>query len=281
MRLWRGSETATASRASVIMGPSALSRIPFWRCSGGVMSATNTLLHLSTDPVTTSSTYRILLGKFSLKTRGSMAAESCVARMSLRMCVLWRYASGVSRSSAYPARAVPSAANANTGAITVRLETPAARMATISPSAAIRPSPIRIPTSTPNGMVNGSTGGSVHPSSASTVPALTLFELTSAANSLSAYCKKMMNVASSVPSSALSTTSRKTYLPRRRNTGFLLHRLRRDQFGRRHHRQLGQLFLNRTPRPAPPAARRCPCTRKRWRRRPPPECLSASGRSIP
>ena len=56
--------------------------------------------------------------------------------------------------------AVAATANTNTGYITVRLGTPAARMAVISPSLESRPSPIRIPISTPNGMVSGSTCGS-------------------------------------------------------------------------------------------------------------------------
>ena len=64
---------------------------------------------------------------------------------------------------------MPSTANSSTGAITLRLETPAARMATISPSADRRPKPIRMPMSTPNGMVNGSTGGMASARSLTTV----------------------------------------------------------------------------------------------------------------
>src|ERR1035437_10182089 len=71
------------------------------------------------------------------------------------MSVYWWIEYGVRRSVASAATPVPIAANRSTGAITLRLETPAARMAVISPSAASRPSPIRMPTSTPKGMVKG------------------------------------------------------------------------------------------------------------------------------
>ena len=102
------------------------------------------------------------------------------------------------------------AANTSTGAITRRLETPAARMAVISPSLAMRPSPIRIPTSTPNGMVSGSTGGMARANSVITVLKAALPLPTSTSNSLSTRCRKMTHVASSVPSTALERISRKT-----------------------------------------------------------------------
>ena len=43
MRLFLGSETAMAVRATVIIGPSAFAPIPFLRSSGGVTSAINTV----------------------------------------------------------------------------------------------------------------------------------------------------------------------------------------------------------------------------------------------
>ena len=88
-----------------------------------------------------------------------------------------RTESGDRRSEAKPASPMPTAANSSTGAITLRLDTPAARMAVISPSLAMRPRPIRMPTSTPNGMVSGSTGGMAQRNSASTVLGGTLLLL--------------------------------------------------------------------------------------------------------
>jgi hypothetical protein len=103
----------------------------------------------------------MVFGKSSSKMRGWISAEIWLAINRFRISVLFCSEYGVSRSEASPASAAPSTANASTGAITRRLETPAARMAVISPSLDIRPSPIRMPTSTPNGMVSGSTGGKV------------------------------------------------------------------------------------------------------------------------
>ena len=117
---------------------------------------------------------------------------------------------GVQRSEAIPARPIPRAANSSTGAITLRLETPAARMAVISPSPAIRPSPIRMPTSTPNGMVSGKTGGMAQPNSFRVDPDPALPLPTSNSNSLSTFWRKMTQVASSVPSTELVRISRKT-----------------------------------------------------------------------
>ena len=164
-----------ASRARVIMGPSALSRIPSGAAPGGVMSATKTVLHFTTVPGADVVHVENLVGEVLVEyARFDLRRKLCSAS-SFRISRALAMRSGVRRSDAYAARPIPSAANASTGAITLRLETPAARMATISPSAAMRPSPIRIPTSTPNGMVSGSTGGSVQPSSCSTVPRPTLF----------------------------------------------------------------------------------------------------------
>ena len=146
-------------------------------------------------------------GKFSSNTRGSMSAEILVASMARMMAVLSRTASGDSRSDENPARPSPSPANSSTGRITLRLETPAARMAMISPSLASRPSPIRIPTSTPNGMVNGSTGGSAHRNNANTVRGSALLP-TRTLKICSSLCRNTTNVARSVPSMALETTSR-------------------------------------------------------------------------
>ncbi len=56
MRLFLGSDTAKASRATVMSGPSALSRMPPVRCSGGVTSAMNTARQTVTGPGRTSPT---------------------------------------------------------------------------------------------------------------------------------------------------------------------------------------------------------------------------------
>ena len=101
-------------------------------------------------------------------------------------------------------------ANARTGGTILRLDTPLARMATISPSAAMRPSPIRMPASTPKGMVIGSTGGMASANSSATVPMVAVVLRTRRSNSLSNPYRKMTNVASSVPSSALVRISRNT-----------------------------------------------------------------------
>src|ERR1017187_9490631 len=260
MRLLFGSDTATASRATVTMGPSAFSPIPFFRCSGGVVSAMNTPRHGVGAPGgvnPTSSTYRILFGKSSTKTRGGISAVSRVASSSVTMRVLSLIEYGVSRSDAHAARPIPIAANNNTGAITLRLDTPAARMAMISPSDAIRPNPIRIPISTPNGIVNGNTGGIASASSVNTVRGPGLLP-TSSLNSASAPCRNMTNVASRVPSTELVRISRNTYRPSRRTGPLPLYLRRRhqrqlrlllfrrmqlqivDQDGRRHHAGLGR-----------------------------------------
>ena len=144
-----------------------------------------------------------------MKTRSCTSAEDRFASSSFRMRALSRYEYGVSRSDAQAERPVPRSANASTGAITLRLETPAARMATISPSDDMRPSPIRMPISTPNGMVNGSTGGMARARSLATVAGGGLLP-TSTLKSASAPCRKMTNVASIVPSSELVRISRKT-----------------------------------------------------------------------
>src|ERR1017187_5624474 len=130
------------------------------------------------------------------------------------------------------------AANNSTGAITWRLDTPAARMATISPSDAIRPNPTRIPISTPNGIVNGSTGGRTSASRVNTVRGPGLLP-TSSLNSVSALCRNMTNVASRVPSTELVRISRNTYRPRRRTAVLPLY------VRRRHHGQLGLLLFGR------------------------------------
>src|ERR1019366_8465116 len=146
------------------------------------------------------------------------------------------------------------AANNNTGAITLRLETPAARMAMISPSDAIRPNPTRIPISTPKGIVNGGTASA---SRVTTVRGPGLLP-TSSLNSASAPCRNMTNVASRVPNTELVRISRNTYRPSRRTGPLPLYLRRRhqrqlrlllfrrmqlqivDQDGRRHHAGLGR-----------------------------------------
>ncbi len=149
-----------ASRATVISGPSALSRMPLERCSGAVRSARNTLRQSTTGPGRTSPTYKIVFGKSSSKTRGWMSALTCEADSLSTRSLLTRIESGVSRSVISPATAIANNAKAITGGTTRRLEHPAARMAVISPSVARRPSPTRMPTNTPKGMVSGSSGGS-------------------------------------------------------------------------------------------------------------------------
>ena len=118
-------------------------------------------------------------------------------------------AGGVSHSEAVAVRIVASKAKVRTGGITARLETPAARMAVISPSVESRPKPMRIPTRTPKGTVSGSTGGKASAKSQSTVSVLAELR-TSSSKYLSTPRRKITNVASSVPSSALETISRKT-----------------------------------------------------------------------
>src|SRR5215469_10423455 len=158
MRLCARSDTATASCATVISGPSALARKPPVRCSGAATSAMKTLRQSTGSPARaggTSPTYRMVLGKFSRKTRGSISAESRVAIMRSIIFVLSRNESGARRSDENAARPVAKLANSSTGKITLRLEMPVARMAMISPSLAMRPRPIRMPTSIPKGMVQG------------------------------------------------------------------------------------------------------------------------------
>ena len=102
------------------------------------------------------------------------------------------------------------AANVDIGTRTsVAAPMPLALIAVTSLSAASRLRPIRIPTSTPKGTVNGSTGGSA---SANNQPTVSSFaELrTNSSKYLSTRCRKMTKVASSVPNRALATISRKT-----------------------------------------------------------------------
>ncbi len=66
---------------------------------------------------------------------------------------------GVSHTAHTPAAVAASNAKVITGKITFWLGMPAARMAVISPSLDMRPSPISMPTSTPNGIVMGSKAG--------------------------------------------------------------------------------------------------------------------------
>src|SRR5579872_1814980 len=157
----------------------------------------------------------MVLGNCSSKTRGWMSSVNCSAPTLLTIRALSRMARGVSHNDAAPVTSVASSANVSTGAITARLDTPAARMAVISPSVDMRPRPMRIPTSTPNGTVSGSTGGRASVNSHSTV-AVCVELRTSNSKSLSTCCRKMTKVASSVPSSALETISRKTYRVRMR-----------------------------------------------------------------
>ena len=120
-----------------------------------------------------------------------------------------RTASGASLSEAVPAMAAASAAKTSTETSTRRPGTPAARMAVISPSLDMRPRPIRMPTSTPKGMVSGSTAGM--PSANSHAVVAGLAELrTSSPSSGPTPCRKITQVASSVPMKALATISRKT-----------------------------------------------------------------------
>ena len=66
-----------------------------------------------------------------------------------------------------------------------------------------------MPTSTPNGIVSGSTGGMAQSTSAITVEKDALLAPTRTANSLSAARRKITKVASSVPNTALVRISRK------------------------------------------------------------------------
>ena len=65
----------------------------------------------------------------------------------------------MSQSDAAAVTSMARVANVSTGAITLRLGTPAARMAVISPSLDMRLSAISTPTSTPSGTVNVSVNG--------------------------------------------------------------------------------------------------------------------------
>ena len=102
----------------------------------------------------------MVLGNCSSKTRGWISAVSWVATSWFDDAVALADGQrrqpqrGRCRPPPRPAARKPAPAT-----ITRRLETPAARMAVISPSLDMRPSPIRMPTSTPKGMVKGSTGG--------------------------------------------------------------------------------------------------------------------------
>src|SRR5471030_2855144 len=187
----------------------------------------------------------MVLGKLSTKMRGCTSAVSWVAWSCLTMRFFSRKASGVRRSEAYPASAAHKLANTRTGRIALRLDTPAARMAVISPSAAMRPNPIRIPTSTPKGIVRGKTGGRPSPNNSRMVRALAL-ERTSSSKSGSTPYRKTTNVASSVPSTALARISRKMYRPNSRTAlGLLSHQIRPNQIRRRHHLEFRQFFLHR------------------------------------
>ena len=155
----RGSEVAIAVRATVIIGPSALAPMPFLRCSGGVTSAMNTVFQTAPDCRAARRHIENRVGKFfvedaRLDLGGELRARQLVDELGAS---LDGRGSELERSVAGDARC-PMAANRMTGAITFRLETPAARIAMISPSLAMRPRPIRMPTSTPNGMVSGQHG---------------------------------------------------------------------------------------------------------------------------
>jgi hypothetical protein len=148
-------------------------------------------------------------GNRSSKTRGWISAVSCVDASFWMSWVLSRNASGASLREAVPATAVASTANATTGIATRRPDTPAARMAVISPSAAMRPRPIRIPTSTPNGIVSGSTEGTARANSQTAVSGPGALR-TSSPTSGPIFCRKIRHVASTVPISALARISLKT-----------------------------------------------------------------------
>ena len=116
--------------------------------------------HSTTGPGRTSPTYKMVFGNCSSKTRGVMSALTWEAESRSRRSLLTRTESGVRRSVIAPETSMANNAKAITGGTTRWLEQPAARMAVISPSVAMRPNPTRMPTSTPKGMVSGSSGGS-------------------------------------------------------------------------------------------------------------------------
>src|ERR1022692_2011176 len=241
-RLCSGSGTAIASCATVMSGPWALSPMPLVRCSGGVRSARKTLCQTTTAPGRTSPTYKIVLGKSSSNTRGSMSALTSEADSLSTMSLLTRTERGARRSVIAPATNMAMKANSITGNTTLRLEHPAARMAVISPSVASRPNPTRMPTSVPNGMVSGSSGGSDSANRYRIVSGRGELR-TSTSNSLPTPCRKMMDVAKAMPSSELEMISRKMWRPRMRM------RLRvaglGSQLRGRHNGELRRFFFKR------------------------------------
>ena len=162
MRLFFVSGTAMASRATVICGPSAFSRIAGLALLGRREVGDEQVLPLhdraGLDVLHVENLVGELLGE---NARLDVGGELLGGDAGSAAGTSSRIAVGVSQMERRRRAAVARSAKIMTGAITFWLGTPAARMAVISPSLDMRPRPIRMPTSTPNGIVNGSSGGKV------------------------------------------------------------------------------------------------------------------------
>ena len=145
IRLFLRSDTAMASRATVIIGPSAFAPMPFLRSSGGVTSAMKTVFQTAGCRAARRPRRESCSGNPRRTRAAGCPRRAASYRARCRISVLFWIEYGVHFSEARPASTVPSAANSSTGAITFRLETPAARIAMISPSLAIRPKPDQDP----------------------------------------------------------------------------------------------------------------------------------------
>src|SRR5437899_2900237 len=103
---------------------------------------------------------------------------------------------------------IANVAKTRIGGATLRLDTPAARMAVISPSDDMRFRVIRTPARTPSGIVNVKVKGTASANSWATVAGGAELR-TRVSNSLLTRCRKRTKVNSTVPSTELVRTSRK------------------------------------------------------------------------
>ena len=232
-----------ASRATVISGPSALSFMPLVRCSGGVTSARKTRRQ-STSPARPAARRprrESCWGNPRRRRAAGSRPKAASAPARCRCRVLSRMASGVRRSEANPARPMP-----RTGEQQHRRDHLAAGNARRAHGhdLAIAAMPAQPDQNAhQHAERNGQRQHRRERQQRTARPRCRGLALlpTSTSNSWSSSCRKMTNVASSVPSTALVrifaeyvAAEQAQYRPR------LARHLRR-----RHHRQLGLLLLHR------------------------------------
>ena len=172
MRLFFTSGTASASRATVTVGPGCASFKPVFRSRGRREIGNEYAVPDRHRPVfglhVVDIENRVVVGELVFEDARLDIGRQLRGRHAC--CGFWYsawMARGFSQTAHAPETSMAANAKVKTGATTIRVETPPDRMAIISLSLERRPRPTRMPTSTPNGMLSSRMGGSESANSSS------------------------------------------------------------------------------------------------------------------